>query len=208
MLTIITEISSLTLRHLWGRHLQYFSTSKTTKSHNKAGKALPKGTVSPWFPMGRVFTCSRGTAGAPAAGQGVLALSQSQPSTPGKKPQAQNQPDMAGTLPQLEADKRAEPHWSREAQQLPGVKISAAGQAGNLHGATWESTLHCPLPVLCPATWHPSVQSWSCMTDTKGNILILMFKITMLKLTGSYNGFWGILFTFLKKHQYCKELTG
>lgn len=82
-------------------------------------------------------------------------------------------------------------------------------QPGIVHAATWESTLHCPLPVLSPSTCHPSVQSWSCVTDTKGKILILMFKITMLKIDRPLEWILGVfLFTFLKKHQYCKELTG
>lgn len=94
--------------------------------------------------MGCVSICSRGRAWlcrSPSRGAGnsgsvqskaqpLLSRSQSQPCTPGKEPQAQKQPDMAGTTPQLRVTS-AELHWSREPQQLPGVKISTAGPARN-----------------------------------------------------------------------------
>lgn len=62
-LLLSSQKSPLWLKQIYSIYtwdLQYFSTSKTTKSPNKAGKALPKQTVSPWLPMGHVSICSRG----------------------------------------------------------------------------------------------------------------------------------------------------
>lgn len=133
MLTIITEISSLT-------EAEIYSISQLPKQLNptvKQGKHFPSvqwALDSPWAvcpsapealqepqqPSREFWLCAE-----PAK------LAQSQPCTPVKKPQAQEQPDMAATIPQLEADNSAEAPWSREPQQLPGVKISAAEPARN-----------------------------------------------------------------------------
>lgn len=194
----------------WGRDLQYFSTFKTTKPPSEAGKALPKCTASPWFCMGCASICSRGRpwhCRAPAAEQGVPALcraseaqpplsgAQSQRCTPGKKPQAQKQPDMGG--------RTAQPRVTRVLNHTPVRNHNSSlewrsvqqDEPGILHAATWGSALHCPFPVLHPAICHPPVQSWSCMIDTKGKILILMFKITMLKIDRFLQ--WILLFCLL-----------
>lgn len=111
MLTIITEISSLT-------EAEIYSISQLPKQLNppvKQGKHFPSvqwALDSPWALCPSAPEAEPGSAGAPAAEQGVLALcgaskaqpllsrAQSKPCTPGKKPQAHKQPDMAGRMPQ------------------------------------------------------------------------------------------------------------
>lgn len=163
MLTIITEISSLTGAGI-------YSISQFPKQLNapvKQGKHFPSVQWALDSPRASCPSAPEAEPGSAAAKQGVLALcraskaqpllsrAQSQPCTPGKKPQAQKQPDRAGMIPQPRATRvlnytgagnhNSSLEW-RSVQQQPGI----------LHAATWGSTLHCPFPVLCPAICHPS----------------------------------------------------
>lgn len=189
--TIITEISSLT-------EAEIYSISQLPKQLNlpvKQGQHFlnVQWTLdSPWAVCPSAPEAEPGSAGAPAEEQGILALCRAKLSLCSADPRAS--PALLGRSLRHKSSQiwQVQHHnWGWQVLNYTGAgnhnsslewRSVQQDQPGILHAATWGSTLHCPFPVLWPVICHPSGQSWSRMTDIKGNILILMFKITMLKI--------------------------
>lgn len=169
----------------WGRDL-HSQLPKQVNPSVKQGKHFPRvewALDSPWAMCPSAPEAGAGSAGAPAAKQGLLALCRVRKAQQGPGRSLRHKTSQTW---QVQCHKWGwQECWAtakQGPQQLPAVKMRAAGTARN----SACSFLGLCTALLISSTWsaicHPSVQSWSCVPDTKGKMLILMVKMTMLKI--------------------------